>query len=80
MTIAVSEDFRNQAKIHAIQTTRSLKDYIIKAVRKQMEQDERKKKKPLKKEVIKALKQSIEDEKNNKLIHYKNAKDLLADI
>lgn len=34
----------------------------------------------IKTEVTEALKQSIKDEKNNKLIHYDNAKDLISDL
>lgn len=33
MTIAVSEDFRKQAKIYAIQNSQNLKDYVVGAIK-----------------------------------------------
>ena len=40
ITIAVPESFRNQIKIHAIKAGKSLKDYIVETLKKQMKQDE----------------------------------------
>ena len=48
--------------------------------RKMIEGRERVNKQQPSKKVLEALKQSREDEKNNKLIKYDSAKDLIADI
>ena len=40
VTIPVPEEFRKQIKIHAIQNSESLKDYVIDAVKKKMSDED----------------------------------------